>query len=67
MQHSKLIMNLRFVSKYCLFIIDVCMYRDKHGVTAYQMAKTRGYTGILKLFAKQGLILQVSYVIVLAI
>ena len=60
MQHSKLNMNLRFVFNDGLFFINIFFYRDKHGVTAYQMAKTRGYTGILKLFAKQGLILQVS-------
>ena len=35
------------------------MKRDRNGVTAYQLAKSRNYTGILKLFAKSKLILQV--------
>ena len=35
------------------------MIRDRYGVTAFQMAKTRGYTGIMRLFASQKLIVQV--------
>ena len=35
--------------------------RDRHGVTAYMLAKSRNYTGILRLFAKSKLILQVRF------
>ena len=35
------------------------LFRDRHGVTAYMLAKSRNYTGILRLFAKSKLILQV--------
>ena len=35
--------------------------RDRNGVTAYQLAKARNYTGILRLFAKSKLILQVRW------
>ena len=38
--------------------------RDRYGVSAYQLAKTRGYNGILRLFAKSKLILQVGLVLV---
>ena len=40
-------------------VLNLCIKRDRNGVTAYQLAKSRNYTGILKLFAKSKLILQV--------
>ena len=37
------------------------MLRDRNGVTAFQMAKTRGYTAIMRLFSNQKLIVQVGH------
>ena len=42
-----------------VLVLNLCIKRDRNGVTAYQLAKSRNYTAILKLFAKSKLILQV--------
>ena len=35
-----------------VLVLNLCIKRDRNGVTAYQLAKSRNYSGILKLFAK---------------
>ena len=62
MQHPKLDMNIRYMVDLAKMTF---VSRDRYGVSAYQLAKTRGYNGILRLFAKSKLILQVVVVVVL--
>ena len=64
MEHPDLDMNKRYI---CVdgnngdIVLMRMSLRDRNGVTAYQLAKARNYTGILRLFAKSKLILQVRW------
>ena len=69
MEHPDLDMNKRYIcvdgNNGDIVLMTIKMMRislrDRNGVTAYQLAKARNYTGILRLFAKSKLILQVRW------